>query len=274
MSIAAVAENLVSWFSSPECYAIALSGGVDSAVVAAAASRSSAHHVLAVTARSPSVAAREREDVEAFLKLVPIEHHWLDTTETQSDDYQRNDHRRCYYCKSHLFAAIRERFPQSQIVTGTNADDLGDYRPGLVAAVESGVRAPLAELGIDKSQVRQLAQHWGLPLADKPASPCLASRIAYGVPATEQRLAMIEQAEAFLRVELGLVEFRVRLHAGELARIEVSPDALVQFVDPSVRSRITERLQQIGFRFVTLDLAGFRSGSLNPVLVAVQGLPT
>ncbi len=149
-------------------------------------------------------------------------------------------------------------------MTGTNADDLSDYRPGLVAAEEASVRAPLAELGFGKPQVRRLAEFWQLHLADKPASPCLASRIAHGIQVTPARLHRIEQAEEFLRAE-GLIEFRVRLQADDLARIEVSEDALVQLIVPETRRRLTAALHGFGFRYVTLDLDGFRSGSLNPV---------
>lgn len=262
--VAHCAEQLVAWFGLDRQYAVAFSGGVDSAVVAQAALLSGAR-VLAVTARSPSVAGQERMDVERVLQAVPLPHYWLDTTETQSAEYQRNDQRRCYYCKTHLFAAIGQRFPDAQIVTGTNADDLSDYRPGLVAAAESHVRAPLAELGIGKALVRQLAHYWQLPIADKPASPCLASRIAHGVSVTEQRLRMIERAEAFLR-DWGLREFRVRLHAEELARIEVPLEWLVLLTDAEHRGQLTEHFRALGFRFVTLDLQGFRSGSLNPLI--------
>jgi pyridinium-3,5-biscarboxylic acid mononucleotide sulfurtransferase len=261
-----LAERLVGWFAQDGVYVVALSGGVDSAVVAKAASLSRAS-VMAATARSPSVAGREREDVESLLRLLPIEHRWLETQEITSPEYQRNDVRRCYHCKSHLFAAIGRHAVGAQIVTGTNADDLGDYRPGLAAAEESQVRAPLAELGIGKARVRQLAHHWRLPVADKPASPCLASRIAYGVAVSESRLRMIEQAEEYLRAEFGLTEFRVRLHADELARIEVPLDSLVQFVDNERRERLLACLQAMGFRYVTLDLLGFRSGSLNAGVV-------
>ena len=257
-----LALQLVYWFAAVVEYVVALRGGGDSAGVARAATLS-AGKVGAATAVSASVAGREREDVEALLPLLGIEHRWLDPGEMASTDYLRNDSKRCYHCKSHLFAALREHFPVAQIVTGTNADDLGDYRPGLVAAEEAKVQAPLAALGIGKSQVRQLARHWGLPVADKPASPCLASRIAYGVPVSEARLQKIEAAEDYLRRHWGLVEFRVRLHADELARIEAPLDALVQFIDPGRRQELVHALEKMGFRYVTLDLMGFRTGSLN-----------
>ena len=150
-------------------------------------------------------------------------------------------------------------------MTGTNADDLHDYRPGLVAAAEYQVRAPLTELGFGKSIVRGLAQFWNLPIADKPASPCLASRIAYGVEVTSERLAMIEQAEQWLRSH-GLIEFRVRLHAGELARIEVPVEAISRLASDPLRVALLAQLKSLGFRFVTLDISGFASGSLNQLI--------
>ena len=258
-----VAQRLVDWFEAAKPYVVALSGGVDSAVVAAAGHRSPAE-VLAVTARSPSVAERELSDALQVVESLGIPHAIVDTSEIDDPRYRVNDVRRCYYCKSQLFAAIRSKFPQAIIVTGTNLDDLSDYRPGLVAADENQVRAPLAELGIDKRGVRQLAELWSLHLADKPASPCLASRLAHGVAVTPQRLAMVEQAEAVIAA-CGIREFRVRFHDGELARIEVGASDLEQLVVPETRAQISQALHQIGFRFVTLDLDGFRSGSLNPV---------
>jgi len=262
-SVTLLAQRLVEWFEPQAHYAIALSGGVDSAVVAQAASRS-ASQVVVVTGRSSSVAARELNDAKQVGQQLDLPHRIIDTQELNNPAYLRNDERRCYFCKQQLFAAMQAEFPQSIIVTGTNADDLGDYRPGLIAAKEARVRAPLAELGIDKSQVRSLAALWEMHLADKPASPCLASRIAHGVAVTAERLQRVEQAEELLR-ELGLVEFRVRLHDGELARIEVGPADLMQLVVPETRGLINRRFREMGFRFITLDLEGFRSGSLNPV---------
>lgn len=258
-----LASLLEAWFASDRHYAIALSGGVDSAVVAKAASNSSANAVV-VTARSESVSAAELADVQLLLGQLALPHRFLETDEVRDPRYQANDHRRCYFCKTFLFESVRKRYPDSVIVTGTNVDDLSDYRPGLVAAKENDVRAPLAELGIGKSQVRQLAAGWELSVADKPASPCLASRIAYGVSVTAERLAMVEQAEALLR-EMGLREFRVRLHSDDIARIEVAPEVMSRFMQAETRERLVSQFAEIGFRFVALDLAGFKSGSLNPV---------
>lgn len=246
----------------PTAIVVALSGGVDSGVVAAAAARTG-RSVVAVTAVGPSVAARESEDASWLCEQLRIRHQRIDPREIDDPAYRVNDARRCFHCKKHLYGELKARYPTSLIVSGTNADDLGDYRPGLLAAAQHQVHAPLAELGISKSQVRQLARHWGLKLSDKPASPCLASRIAHGVEVTAERLRSIEQAELFLR-ELGFSELRVRLHPDQLARIEVPIKDLPRLLDEDLLTPIVKRLKQLGFRFVTLDLEGFRSGSLHP----------
>ena len=262
-----LAQQLLSWFAAADIIShplvVALSGGVDSAVVAKAAALGHAD-VLAATASSASVADVERRDALALAQAVGLEHVWVETNELQDEAYQRNDARRCYFCKSRLYGTLGQRFPGRLILSGTNLDDLGDYRPGLQAAKEAGVRSPLAELHIGKGQVRELAQLWGLSVADKPASPCLASRIAHGVPVTTERLQRIERAEQLLR-ELGWREFRVRHHADELARIELPAELLSELIGSGVVPRITAELKRLGFRYVTLDLEGFRSGSLQPV---------
>ena len=265
-SIAEQAAELVAWFrASAERYVVALSGGVDSAVVAKAASLVTQVQVVLATGESPSLARQELRDASAMAARIELPHVTIATGETHDRDYQLNDARRCYHCKTHLFEALKREYPGATIVTGTNADDLQDYRPGLEAAAEHQVRAPLAELGFGKSIVRQLAQFWNLPIADKPASPCLASRIAYGVEVTSNRLAMIEQAEQWLRGH-GMVEFRVRLHAGELARIEVPVEAISRLATDPLRVELLAQLKSLGFRFVTLDISGFTSGSLNQLI--------
>lgn len=267
-----LADTLVDWFEPDKTYVVALSGGVDSAVVAAAAFKAGAAAQL-VTASSSALSQVERQDVVSLLQRVDLPHRYLDTDELLDENYRANSASRCYYCKSELFSKIRQHFSEAVILTGTNLDDLSDYRPGLKAASEAGVQQPLADLGFDKARVRSLARHWELHLAEKPASPCLASRIAHGVPVTARRLEMVEQAELALR-QLGLSELRVRLHEGEIARIEV-PDAQLSSVFES-RRNISAKLKLLGFRFVTLDLEGFRSGSLNPLVeisLPTPGLP-
>ena len=259
-------QRLTAWFAPELRYVVALSGGVDSAVVARAAVAAGAD-VVAVTARSAALSEVERDDARRLADSLDIRHAWVDAGETRDANYQRNDARRCYYCKSRLYAAIAADHPDRVILSGTNRDDLGDYRPGLAAADEARVRSPLVELAMGKQQVRQLAHHWALHVADKPASPCLASRIAHGVAVTDALLARIERAERLLR-ELGLVEFRVRAHADDLARIEVPSAEFGRLATGATRDRLVRELRELGFRYVTLDLEGFRTGSLHP-LVAI-----
>lgn len=267
--VAALAANLVEWFDVDRSYVVALSGGVDSAVVAQAAGLSQSACVL-VTSHSPSVAQRERKDAEQIALRTGLPFHVMETQEVAQEDYRKNDVRRCYFCKSHLFDSMAGRFPGHQILTGTNLDDLGDYRPGLQAADQAHVRAPLVELKVTKAQVRDLARYWQLPLAEKPASPCLASRVAYGIAVTEERLAMVERAETLLH-KLGIAECRVRLHAQDLARIEVPEGAISVLAESGTRQRLISELKHLGFRYVTLDLEGFRSGNLNDV-VQIQSI--
>lgn len=262
-TVAEMAAQLVRWFDQPS-YVVALSGGVDSAVVGYAAKRSG-RKVVALTAVGPSVAQRERDDAMHVAQSIGVEHRFVETHELEDAAYSQNDPQRCFHCKSHLFAAIRRHDADAQIVTGTNADDLGDYRPGLRAASRFGVRAPLADCGLGKQDVRALARRWELPLAEKPASPCLASRLAYGVSVTPERLQRVEQAEAWLR-EAGFAECRVRLHPDELARIEVPRERIAELANHEQCSALTKYFQQLGFRFVALDLDGFRSGNLNQVV--------
>lgn len=241
---------------------VAFSGGVDSAVVACAARRAVGDKASAVTADSPSVARREIEDARRIALQIGINHRIMPTQEFDSPDYVRNDGSRCYFCKDELYGRI-VALTEANVVSGANLDDAGDYRPGLTAAAEHGVRHPLQEANLNKAEVRELARHWELDVWDKPASPCLSSRIAPGVAATAERTARIEAAESLLR-EMGLRECRVRLHEGELARIEVPLGAISALA--AVSETLDRKLRELGFRFVTLDLGGFRSGSLNEMV--------
>ncbi len=220
---------------------------------------------MLATGESPSLARQELRDAAAVASTIDLPHITVETGETQDTNYLRNDARRCYYCKTHLFETLKKQYPEATIVTGTNADDLGDYRPGLEAASQHQVQAPLAELGFGKAVVRDLANFWHLPISDKPASPCLASRIAYGVEVNRERLAMVEKAEEWLR-DQGILELRVRFHAGDLARIEVPVEAVASLAVDPLRSELLAYFKAIGFRFVTLDVAGFSSGSLNQLI--------
>jgi uncharacterized protein len=266
------AQRLVSTLGSLGRVVVAFSGGVDSSVVAAAAHRAGLDLAIAVTAQSPSVPRWQIELAGKIAGEIGIEHHLLRTTEGDRQEYRRNDNRRCFFCKDTLYESIGEfclGFSGVVIVSGTNADDLGDYRPGIQAGRLVGVVTPLADLGLSKLRVRALAKHFGLSNSDLPASPCLASRIAYGTEVTAQRLQRIEQAEDWLR-QKGLSEFRVRLHDGELARIEVPKDQIGFLVELDSEGSMTRVFQDLGFKFVTIDLEGFRSGSMNRVLVSLD----
>jgi len=248
--------------------AVAFSGGIDSTVVAQAAYQAVGDRAVAVTADSASVPRAEIAEAQRLARRIGIRHRLVATEEFGDPDYVRNDGTRCYYCKSELYSRIEGLLSEldvAVICSGANLDDLGDYRPGLQAAAEHSVRHPLQETGFTKAEVRALARAWGLPTWDKPASPCLSSRLAPGVEVTRERTARVEAAEAYLR-ELGYRECRVRLHEGELARIEVPVTDLTRLAEPTIRAELVRRLMELGFRFVTLDLQGFRSGSLNALV--------
>lgn len=261
-------DQLLALLKSFERVAIAFSGGIDSTVVAKAAYVALGDNAIALTADSPSVARREIDDATRLAKLIGIEHRIIPTDEFTDPDYVRNDGTRCYYCKSELYTQMEKLLPELNVkivCSGANVDDQGDYRPGLLAASEHGVRHPLQETGFTKADVRALAKEWDLPTWDKPASPCLSSRLAPGVEVTRERTARVEAAEVYLR-SLGLRDCRARLHEGELARIEVPLEDLPRLAQSDVRESLVQYFQQLGFRYVTLDLAGFRSGSLNDLV--------
>jgi uncharacterized protein len=265
LSVQLKQDRLVDYMRRLGSCAVALSGGVDSAVVAKAAQLGLGEMAVAVTGLSPSLADGELEAAKQAAQLIGIRHRVLPTEEFQRDEYVRNAPDRCYHCKTELYLridSVKEELQVSHVANGANLDDLGDYRPGMQAAAESRVVSPLIESRLSKQDVRALALHWELPVWDKPASPCLASRVAYGEDVTPERLAMIDQAEQFLR-EFGLREVRVRLHRDNLARLEIPLDQLARFASEPIRESIVARLLQLGFRCVTLDMQGFRSGSHN-----------
>ena len=247
--------------------AVAFSGGADSAVVAKAAALTCGDDAVAVTADSPSLAAGELANAKAVAAAIGVRHRVLRTREFASPDYLANAPDRCFHCKSELYDRLGDLLPElgvDAVVNGANADDAGDHRPGMRAAGDRGVRSPLLDCGFTKADVRALARAWDLPVWDKPASPCLSSRIAYGVPVTEERVRRVDAAEAWLKATFALRECRVRCEANELARVEVPRPAL-----PAVAAEaaaVSGELRRLGFRYVTLDLEGFRSGSLNAVV--------
>jgi uncharacterized protein len=248
--------------------AVAFSGGIDSTVVAMAARLALGERAVAVTADSPSVPRAEIDTARRLAERIGIRHRIVSTSEFADANYVRNDGSRCYFCKSELYSRIETLLPElgaSIVCSGANLDDDGDYRPGLKAAAEHRVRHPLQEAGFTKADVRALARAWELPTWDKPASPCLSSRLAPGVEVTPERTARVEAAETHLH-DLGYRECRVRLHEGELARIEVPLPDLLRLLEPAVHRELVRRLKELGFRYITLDLEGFRSGNLNQLV--------
>lgn len=244
---------------------VAYSGGVDSTYLAAIATSELDNNALCVTGLSPSVSEFQREKTFEIAEQFGFRHQTVDTNEMLDAGYVANGADRCFHCKDELYSVLKsvsEGFGSLTILDGTNADDLSDHRPGRMAAEQHMVLSPLAELGFSKNEIRELSRCLGLPTWEMPSSPCLSSRIAPGVPVTIERLGKVDRAEAFLR-ELGFIEFRVRVH-DDLARIEIARAEMVKMTDVSIMSSVTEKFEKIGFRFITLDLKGFRSGSMNP----------
>jgi uncharacterized protein len=261
-------ERLVETLRGYGRVAVAYSGGVDSTVVAQAAYEALGDAAIAVTAVSDSLAAGELEEAQELARQIGIRHRVIRTEEFADPNYLRNQPDRCYFCKSELYgrlSGLLGALGADVIASGANTDDLGDHRPGMRAAAENGVRHPLQECGLGKPEVRALARAWGLPTWDKPATPCLSSRIAYGEEVSPERVRMIDQAEQWLR-HRGLRILRVRYHKGDLARIEVPLDDLPRLVDLQLRGELISAFRALGFKFVTLDLEGFRSGSFNGAL--------
>ncbi len=248
---------------------VAYSGGVDSAYLAWAAHQALGDAMLAIIADSPSLARTQLSDAIAFASEQDIPLEVVATSELDRPEYVRNDSQRCFFCKDELFALLeelREARGFDAIAYGVNLDDQGDFRPGQKAAANHHVVAPLLDAGLTKDDIRTLARQNGLRVWDKPASACLSSRIEYGRPVTREALAAAEKGEDALRA-LGFRQFRVR-HHGEIVRIEVSREELVRALDPAMASQFTSIFKSLGFKFVTLDLEGFRSGSMNALLSA------
>jgi uncharacterized protein len=250
------------------CY----SGGLDSAFLLKVAVDVLGQRAVAITAVGPSFPASERRDAERIARMLGARHLFAESREIHNPDYQRNPSDRCYYCKSDLFALMsefKEQLELAQVIDGSTTDDVGDYRPGFRAAREAGIRSPLLEVGLSKSEVRQLAKQMGLDFYDKPAAACLASRIPYGTSVTVERLGQIERLETALH-QLGLKQVRVRFHH-EVARIEVSPEQLEAAF--ALREAIVREGRSAGFTFVALDLSGYRTGSLNQLLASSEPKP-
>ena len=262
-------QSLKSYLGQFDSAVIALSGGVDSSLVAKIAFDVFGSKAVAVISASESLPESERRLAVQLCSDIGIPFREIKTTELQDATYRANDGNRCFVCKSYLYQelqAFAEQNGYDVVLDGANADDLSDYRPGRQAAREHNVKSPLAELGISKSQVREIAKELELPNWNKPASACLASRIPYGTEVTRETLAQVEQAEEILR-DAGFLQFRVR-HHDSVARIEIPPDEFSRIVD--ARESITAQMKQLGYKFVSLDLDGFRSGSMNELLVQIS----
>lgn len=246
---------------------VAFSGGTDSTFLSAVSQRVLGTKALAVTAVSPSIPAREVEQARALAVQIGIRHRVVETREMDSAQYLRNAPDRCYHCKSELFDLLRRIADEERlaaVVDGSNTDDRGDYRPGSAAARERGVRSPLQEAGFSKADIREASRQMGLPTADKPAAACLASRIPYGTAITAEALRAIERAENALK-DQGFTHVRVRAH-GDVARVELPPADIARAAGDETRARIVEAVKSCGFRFVTVDLQGYRTGSMNESL--------
>ncbi|HJO82034.1 MAG: ATP-dependent sacrificial sulfur transferase LarE [SAR202 cluster bacterium] len=250
---------------------VAYSGGVDSAFLAATANKVLGQSALSVTAKSPSLAPTELREAVELAERIGLNHKVIETQEVEREDYSANNLDRCFFCKDELYthlAAFSADEGIRHVTNGANIDDLGDYRPGLNAAKQYGVRSPLVEAELTKAEIRALSRDMGLPTWDKPAQACLSSRIPYGTPVSVEALERIAKAEEFLH-GLGIAQLRVR-HHDTVARVEVEPDDFATLTEPENRDRIAAYFRSIGYSYVTLDLEGFRSGSLNEVLAKLR----
>jgi uncharacterized protein len=246
---------------------VAYSGGADSAYLAWAAHRALGHQAIAITADSASLPESHKRDAETFARAHGIRHEYIETREFDNPDYLKNDRDRCFHCKDELFARLDEVARErgvANVVYGVNVDDLGDYRPGQRAAKLHQVRSPLVDAGLTKSEIRELSRRAGLETWDRPASACLSSRIPYGTPVTIQNVKTVDRGEDSLRA-LGFRQFRVRFH-GEIVRIEIAPEELDRAMTVEMARAFTAIFKPLGFHYVTLDLEGYRQGSLNSVL--------
>ena len=260
-------ERLREIFRELDSVIVAYSGGVDSSYVAYVANAELGRRAVCITGQSASLPEYQRAEIESVVQKFGFQHEVIQTEELENPGYSANNPDRCFFCKDELYTKL-ESVARTRgvkcIVDGSTVDDLGDYRPGRRAASQHAVRSPLIEAGLTKSEVRELSRRATLPTWDKPASPCLSSRIAYGTTVTIERLGKVDRGEEILR-EFGFREFRVR-HHDQLVRIEIAPAEMDRVLRKDLVAELARRFRELGFKYVTLDLEGFRSGSMNEVL--------
>ena len=258
-------NKIIDWFSNnAKSVIVALSGGVDSAVVALAAKKAFGVNALSITANYKTLSAEELSSSERVANEIGIAHITVEYNELENPEFIKNDELRCYHCRHELGERlVREahKYGINLIVDGTNADDLNDYRPGIMALRKKGIKSPLAELGLDKSQIRAIALEYGLSVYNKPSNACLASRIPRGITVTAEKLARIEKSEIIVKRLAAVEQVRVRDH-GEIARIEIAPAELTKLFDVDKLAKIDVELRNLGFKYVTVDIRGYRSGNL------------